>query len=106
MADSIAGRYSLEELADVLAASDLVVSVNTGVMHLAALLGARTISLEGPVAVHRWRPVGRRVRSVVSTLPGCGYLDLGFEYDGQRLDCMNGVNIADVAAAADDLLVD
>jgi ADP-heptose:LPS heptosyltransferase len=103
-ARSIAGHYSLEQLADVIAASDLVVSVNTGVMHLAALLGTRTISLEGPVALHRWRPVGPRVRSVVSTLPGSGYLDLGFEYDGQRLDCMDGVSVADVVAAADELL--
>lgn len=86
-ATSIAGGYSLVELADVIAASQLVVSVNTGVMHLASLLGAPTISLEGPVAVHRWRPIGPRARSVVSTLPGAGYLDLGFEYDGQRLDC-------------------
>jgi heptosyltransferase III len=104
-ATSIAGAFSLVELADVLAASQLVVSVNTGVMHLASLLGAATISLEGPVALHRWRPIGPRARSVVSTLPGGGYLDLGFEYDGQRLDCMNGVAVDAVLAAADELLV-
>jgi lipopolysaccharide heptosyltransferase III len=104
VARSIAGTYSLVELADVLAVSDVVVSVNTGVMHLAALLGAATVSLEGPVALHRWRPVGPRVRSVVSTLPGCGYLDLGFEYAGQRLDCMDGVSVTAVVAAVDELL--
>jgi heptosyltransferase I len=104
-AKSIAGEYLLVELADVLAASQLVVSVNTGVMHLASLLGAATISLEGPVALHRWRPIGPRARSVVSTLPGGGYLDLGFEYDGQRLDCMTGVAVDAVVAAADELLV-
>ncbi|MGH7616488.1 MAG: glycosyltransferase family 9 protein [Gemmatimonadaceae bacterium] len=102
-ASSIAGEFSLVELADVLAASDLVVSVNTGIMHLAALLGVATVSLEGPVAIHRWGPVGPRVRSVASTLPGCGYLDLGFEYDGQRLDCMNGVQVGAVLTAVDDL---
>jgi heptosyltransferase I len=105
VATSVAGDYSLVELADVLVASQLVVSVNTGVMHLASLLGAATISLEGPVALHRWRPIGPRVRSVVSTLPGCGYLDLGFEYDGQRLDCMTGVAVDAVVTAADELLV-
>ena len=104
-ATSIAGNYSLVELADVLAASQLVISVNTGVMHLAALIGAATISLEGPVAVHRWRPIGPRARSVVTTLPGGGYLDLGFEYGGQRLDCMTGVAVNAVIAAADELLV-
>jgi ADP-heptose:LPS heptosyltransferase len=103
-ARSIASEYSLVELADVLAASDIVVSVNTGVMHLAAMLGAPTVSLEGPVALHRWRPLGPRVRSVVSTLPGSGYLDLGFEYAGQRLDCMDGVDVRAVVAAVDELL--
>jgi ADP-heptose:LPS heptosyltransferase len=103
-AASIAGEFSLVELADVLAASDVVVSVNTGVMHLAALLGVRTVSLEGPVALPRWGPVGPRVRSVVSTMPGCGYLDLGFEYAGQRLDCMDGVAVDAVTTAVSDLL--
>jgi heptosyltransferase I len=105
VASSIAAKYSLLELADVLTASRLVVSVNTGVMHLASLLGAATISLEGPVALHRWRPLGPRTRSVVSTMPGSGYLDLGFEYKGQRLDCMMGVAVDAVVAAAEELLV-
>lgn len=102
-AASIAGAFTLAELADVLAASDVVVSVNTGVMHLAGLVGARTVSLEGPVPPKRWGPVGPSVRSVVTTLPNCGYLDLGFEYAGQRLDCMTGVSVDAVLAAVDDV---
>lgn len=100
----IAGEHSLVELADVLVASDVVVSVNTGVMHLAALLGAPTVSLEGPVALHRWGPLGPRVRSVVSAFPGSGYLNLGFEYAHQRLDCMDGVGVAAVVDTIDELL--
>jgi heptosyltransferase I len=103
-ARSIAGEYSLVELADVLSASDVVVSVNTGVMHLAALLGAPTVSLEGPVALHRWRPIGPHVRSVVSEFAGSGYLSLGFEYAHHRLDCMDGVDVSGVVAAVDELL--
>ena len=102
-ATSIAGRFTLSELADVFVASSVVVSVNTGIMHLSALLGAPTVSLEGPVPPRRWGPVGPRVRSVVSTLPGCGYLDLGFEYAGQRLDCMTGVSVDAVMAAVSEL---
>lgn len=90
---SIAGDYPLDQLASLLVRSRLVVSVNTGVMHLAALVGAPTISLEGPVPVRRWGPLGPSARSVVTTLPDCGYLDLGFEYAGHRLDCMDGVSV-------------
>lgn len=103
-ATDVAGRFTLIEMADVLCASELVVSVNTGIMHLAALLGVPTVSLEGPVPSRRWGPVGPRVRSVESTLPGCGYLDLGFEYKGRRLDCMEGVAVDAVLVAIDQLL--
>jgi heptosyltransferase I len=103
-ARNMAGQLSLAELTDLLSASLLVVSVNTGIAHLAALVGARTVSLEGPTPPTRWAPLGPRVRTVVSTTPGSGYLNLGFEYRGQRLDCMDGVSVDAVAAAISDLL--
>jgi heptosyltransferase I len=105
-ATNAAGRYSLAELADLLARSETVVSVNTGVMHLAALVGAPTVGLHGPTSPVRWGPLGPRVRAVTSTLPGCGYLNLGFEYEGQRTDCMDGVSVDAVVAAIDELAGD
>lgn len=101
---TLAGEFTLAELADLLPRSFAVVSVNTGVMHLAALLGANTVSLEGPVPPKRWGPVGPRARSAVTTLPRSGYLDLGFEYAGQRLDCMQGVSVDAVMGALADLV--
>ena len=95
-AESVAGSYSLAEMADVLAESEVVVSVNTGTMHLAALVGSRTVSLDGPTATNRWGPVGPRVRSAVPSGGGCGFLDLGFEYAGQRLDCMSDISVDQV----------
>ncbi len=97
---SVAGRYRLSELVDVLAQASCVVSVNTGVMHLAAAVGTETIALNGPTSGMRWGPIGPRVSCVDSDLPGCGYLNLGFEYDGQRTDCMHGISVERVAAAA------
>lgn len=99
-----AGVFSLSEVAEVLAASEAVVSVNTGLMHLAALVGARTVSLEGPTPTRRWGPLGPRVRTVVTSLDGCSYIDLGFEYAGQRLDCMDGISVDAVVDAVDDLM--
>jgi heptosyltransferase I len=98
------GRYTLPELADLLSKSEVVVSVNTGVMHLAGLVGARTISLDGPTPPRRWGPLGPRTRSVVSTYAGAGYLNLGFEYAGQRHDCMEGIEVGAVLRAIDELM--
>ena len=98
-----AGDYTFPQLVDVLAGSECVVSVNTGVMHLAAATGAATVGLNGPTAAHRWGPVGARATSESSTYPGCGYLNLGSEYRGQREDCMEGISVDAVVAAMDEV---
>jgi len=95
----LAGKYDLDELLDVLCRSRCVVSVNTGVMHLASAVGARTVALNGPTAEHRWGPIGERAVSVNSPYPGCGYLHFGWEYDGQRTDCMAGISVERVLDA-------
>lgn len=97
--ESVAGRYSLDELVGLLHRASCVVSVNTGVMHLAAAVGAPTVALNGPTSERRWGPVGQRAVSVNSELAGCGYLNLGFEYEGRRTDCMCGISVQRVADA-------
>jgi heptosyltransferase-3 len=96
---SVAGHGSLTQVGGLLCDSMGLVSTNTGTMHLAALLGVPTVALNGPTAEHRWGPIGPRAAAVNSTLPGCGYLNLGFEYDGHRTDCMLGIEPDAVARA-------
>ena len=81
-----------------------MVSVNTGIMHLAAATGAPTISLNGPTDPARWGPVGERAVSVDSCLEGCGYLYYGWEYKGRRTDCMDGIEFERVLSALDEAL--
>jgi lipopolysaccharide heptosyltransferase III len=97
---SIAGRYRIADVLQVLARAHCVVSVNTGLMHLAAALGVRTVALNGPTSAARWGPVGPNVVCVNSDLPRCGFLNLGFEYEGERTDCMRGISVDRVAIAA------
>jgi ADP-heptose:LPS heptosyltransferase len=80
-----------------------VVSVNTGVMHVAAALGTPTIGLHGPTSTRRWGPLGPHTRSVVSPEVPHGYLDLGFEHDARYADCMRAITVDMVLAAWDDL---
>lgn len=96
---SLAGRR-LSELLDVLADARCVISVNTGIMHLAAAVGAPTVALNGPTSARRWSPRGPNVICVDSELPGCGFLNLGFEYAGRRTDCMAGISVSRVAEVA------
>ena len=96
---SLAGRASLPGLAWLLARADAVVSVNTGIMHLAALAGAPTVGLHGATDPQRWGPVGPRC---VSLLPRAGrfaYLDLGFEYPHGAEPALQHLPVEDVLAA-------
>jgi heptosyltransferase III len=95
----LAGRLTLTEALDLLAGSACVVSVNTGIMHMAAAVGVPTVGLSGPTSEVRWGPIGDLAVSVNSRFPGCGYLNLGSEYEGQREDCMLGISVDEVDRA-------
>jgi heptosyltransferase-3 len=83
-----AAGLSLQETAAMLAHSRLVVSVDTGVMHMAAALGAPLVALHGPTSSRRWGPISEKAIVVDSPLDGCGYLNLGWEYSSRPLTCM------------------
>jgi ADP-heptose:LPS heptosyltransferase len=67
---------SFAETAELLKSSSLVVSVNTGVMHLACAVGCNVIDLCGPVRPERWGGVSENCVSLASSAP---YISLGFE---------------------------
>lgn len=90
----------LAELAAMLRDSDLVVSVNTGILHLAAIAGAPTVALNGPTATHRWGPVGPNVISVEPYDGSGGFLHFGFEFDGNPTNTMERIRVEDVVIAA------
>jgi ADP-heptose:LPS heptosyltransferase len=84
----------------VLRGAAAVVAVNTGVMHLAALLDAPVVALHGPTSRRRWGPLGNR--SIALAPPGdsdCEFLDLGFEYPRGKVTCMERIAVDDVFAA-------
>ncbi|HSB68181.1 MAG TPA: lipopolysaccharide heptosyltransferase I [Candidatus Methylomirabilis sp.] len=55
---SLAGRLSLKELAAVLGAADLLVSVDSGPMHMAAAMGTPVVALFGATDPLRTGPLG------------------------------------------------
>jgi ADP-heptose:LPS heptosyltransferase len=88
----------LGNLAATFREADLVVSVNTGIMHLAAIAGAPTVGLNGPTATHRFGPIGAKAVSVAPP-EGGGFLHFGFEFDNNPVDSMSRISIDDVYSA-------
>ena len=86
-------------LSRVLLRARAVVSVNTGVMHLAAILGAPTVSLNGPTNPLRWGAYGERVANVQPYDGSGGYLNLGFEFPRNTEDVMPKIRVEDVVEA-------
>jgi ADP-heptose:LPS heptosyltransferase len=97
--NNVAGA-SLLETSLVLSHASLVVSVNTGVMHMAAAVGVPLVALHGPTNAKRWGPVSERAVSIESPLCGCGYLNLGFEFPrGSAPACMEAISTDSVIQA-------
>ncbi len=61
------GLGSIERTASLLAESDLLVSNDTGVMHLGAAMGVPTVGIFGPDSPGRYAPVGPHTAAVVAS---------------------------------------
>ena len=97
----LAGEANLASTAKAIASSLLVVSVNTGVMHLAAATGTKLVALHGPTDPMRWGPL-----SDTATVIGPGrdsggaYLNLGYEYPSNAPEIMSLISVAEVLVSA------
>jgi heptosyltransferase III len=92
----LAGKASLVETAEVLLGAVAVVSVDTGILHLAGSLGAVTVGIHGPTSSRRWGSLGPYVTSIDAPGTDCGYLSLGFEASGRCASCMERISADDV----------
>jgi heptosyltransferase-3 len=104
-ARSVAGTSWTETLVWLGHASGTI-SVNTGVMHVAAAVAVPTIALNGPTSGRRWGPVGVHTRSIASPIVPDGYLNLGFEQNEHYRGSMLGITVGVVLDAWDDLSVE
>jgi ADP-heptose:LPS heptosyltransferase len=103
----LAGRVELLTLAGVLERCALLVTGDTGPMHLAAAVGTRVVAVFGPSTPARYAPIGTRHRVVRVDLPcaPCNRIRLPPERcQGHTPDCLTGVTVEAVHDAAMDLL--
>lgn len=104
----LAGRLSVGGLAALYRRSSLVIGIDSGPLHLAAMVGTRVVGLYGPLPVDQWRPWSspERYRLARVSLP-CSPCDCIFDPPcGISLDppCMKGITVDAVLAASSELL--
>ena len=103
----VAGRLDLVQLAAVLAELDVLVTGDTGPMHLASAVHTPVVALFGPADPRRYGPTSPRQRVLRVDLPcsPCGQVRLPPERcRGHVPDCMDGIRVDMVVAATLDLL--
>lgn len=102
-ADDFGGRLSWKGLVALVARMDVVVSGNTGVMHIAAALKKKQVALHGPTNPALWGPLNPNAKIVASNCPKCPCLRLGFEYHAFDQSCMKRIQVHEVQAAVESL---
>ena len=99
---NIAGLLTIPELGALLQQCDVVVSNDSGPLHLAAAMGAHTVALFGPESPTFYGPLSKRA-TVVYTPVSCSpcmnvYAAKSFECHNNAR-CMHAVEVAEVELA-------
>jgi len=93
---SVAGSANWLETAQLINQAEAVVAVNTGTMHLAAILGRPLVALHGPTNPARWGPLTSGTAIPVILGPGLSeggaYLHLGAEYPKEPVYLMDQIS--------------
>lgn len=99
---NLAGRTSLRQLAAVIGRCDMMVSGDTGPLHVATLIGTPTVSVYGPTSPRRTGPYGRGHLVLYKELP-CSPCNRRPTCNG-RVDCMKQITPEDVIDAVTQVL--
>lgn len=95
-----AAKFGFSGVAEIIRGAACVICVNTGIMHLSAMLDTPMISLHGPTNPSRWGPVSKeRGVLAVSEREGGMYLNLGFEYPKKPKYLMDKISVDAVVNA-------
>jgi len=94
-----AAGVSLRQTVAILARASLVVSVDTGIMHVAAALGAPLVAMHGPTSSKRWGPLGKKSIAIDTPLSEGGYISMGWEKLSSPPACMESISFKSVRDA-------
>ena len=100
----LCGQYSLAETAAIISRSRLLISVNTGMMHMGAALSVPLVALHGPTSPERWGPASASAVVIRPNIPCAPCISLGHEYPCSSGGCMDSISVDEVVGAADRIL--
>ncbi len=102
---NLAGKTSIRETIELLREAAVVISNDSGPMHLAAAVATPVVGIFGPTNPNKWRPWSEQGRAVTSDgcpKAPCYYLSAMPRCDAG--DCLGRISVSQVTAAVDELL--
>lgn len=102
-ASSVAAKYPLSQMPSLLGQAKMVISVNTGIMHMSAAVGVPLIALHGATSDLRWGPLSDKAIVVKSGENCQPCISLGFESHCQNPKCMEHITVDMVLEKIDEL---
>jgi heptosyltransferase-2 len=104
------GSFSkIKMTAELMKNCSVVISNDSGPMHVAACMGAKTIGLFGPNRPSLWGPFGKHNIALAGKKPGCPYMDntnpdlLPKTLTQDQLTCMDAISVDTVLKAVEKL---
>jgi lipopolysaccharide heptosyltransferase II len=102
---NFAGKTSLVETAALIGKSALLVSGDSGVLHIAVGLGIPTVSLFGSSDIKKWAPIGEKHLVISKNLSCSPCAKFGYTPKCPiNAGCMADITVAEVVAAVEELL--
>lgn len=95
----LAGKTNLQDMLRILAGAQLLVSVNTGIMHLGAAVGTKIVALHGATDPKRWGPLTDKAIVIQSGDVCQPCISLGFESMCTDAICMKNITPEKVQVA-------
>ena len=102
----VAGHTNLAETETILKKVCMLITVDTGILHLASKLGCPIVALYGCTSPDRWGPLNSNAIAITSP-KSCSVpcVNLGFEWTRGR-KCMSHISVDVILAAVQTLLMD
>lgn len=95
---NLAGKTTISETAAVISGSQLLLSGDSGVLHLAVGLGIPSVSLFGPGIASKWAPRGDRHKVLKRSLPCSPCTRFGYTPSCKNdVSCLSGITADEVA---------
>ena len=98
---NLIGKTTIREAAAIFTKASLVISVDSGAMHLAVASGARVLALFGPASPERWGPYGGEHKSIYKNLP-CSSPCVNEQC--LTIDCMRAISVEEVLKEVETML--